>query len=45
MASEGKRGSALKVVATVIAAGLVGFIILNIINRDDIIRYFKMRQM
>ena len=45
MASEGSGGSALKVVAAVIAAGLVGFIILNIINRDDIIRYFKMRQM
>jgi hypothetical protein len=35
----------MKVVAAVIAAGLVGFIILNIVNRDDIIRYFKMRQM
>ncbi len=35
----------MKVVTGVIAAGLVGFIIINIINRDDIIRYFKMRQM
>ena len=38
-------GSAMKVAAAVIALGLVGFIVLNIINRDDIIRYFKMRQM
>jgi len=38
-------GSAMKVVAAVIAVALVGFIIVNIINRDDIIRYFKMRQM
>ena len=35
----------MKVVTAVIVAGLVGFIIINIINRDDIIRYFKMRQM
>ena len=35
----------MKVVTVVIVAGLVGFIIINIINRDDIIRYFKMRQM
>jgi len=35
----------MKVVKTVIVAGVVGFIILNILNRDDIIRYFKMRQM
>jgi hypothetical protein len=35
----------MKVVTAVIAAGVVGFIIFNIINRDDIIRYFKMRQM
>ncbi len=35
----------MKVVTAVIGAGLVGFIIINIINRDDIIRYFKMRQM
>ena len=26
-------------------AGRVGFIIFNIINRDDVIRYFKMRRM
>jgi hypothetical protein len=25
--------------------GLVGFIVINIINRDDIVRYFKMRRM
>jgi hypothetical protein len=35
----------MKVVKAVIVAGVVGFIILNILNRDDIIRYFKMRQM
>jgi hypothetical protein len=38
-------GSAMKVATSVIAVGLVGFIIVNIVNRDDIIRYFKMRQM
>jgi hypothetical protein len=43
--ARGMWGSAMKVVTAVIAAGLVGFIIFNIINRDDIIRYFKMRQM
>ncbi len=35
----------MKVATAVIAVGLVGFIIVNIVNRDDIIRYFKMRQM
>jgi hypothetical protein len=42
---RGMWGSAMKVVTAVIAVGLVGFIILNIINRNDIIRYFTMRQM
>jgi hypothetical protein len=35
----------MKVLATVATVTLVGFIIINIINRDDIIRYIKMRQM
>lgn len=35
----------MKVLAGVVAVGLVGFIVINIINRDDIVRYFKMRRM
>ena len=35
----------MKVLTGVIAVGLVGFIVINIINRDDIVRYFKMRRM
>jgi hypothetical protein len=35
----------MKVLTGVVAVGLVGFIVFNIINRDDIVRYFKMRRM
>jgi hypothetical protein len=35
----------MKVLTGVVAVGLVGFIVINIINRDDIVRYFKMRRM
>jgi hypothetical protein len=38
-------GMAMKVLTGVIAVGLVGFIVINIINRDDIARYIKMRRM
>jgi hypothetical protein len=33
------------VLTGLVAVGLVGFIVINIINRDDIVRYFKMRRM
>jgi hypothetical protein len=35
----------MKVLTGLVAVGLVGFIVINIINRDDIVRYFKMRRM
>jgi hypothetical protein len=35
-------GIAMKVLTGLVVVGLVGFIV---INRDDIVRYFKMRQM
>jgi hypothetical protein len=35
----------MKVLGVVVTATVLGVIIINIINRDDIIRYFKMRQM
>jgi hypothetical protein len=35
----------MKVLTGLVVVGLVGFIVINIINRDDIARYFKMRQM
>jgi hypothetical protein len=35
----------MKLLAVVVTATVLGVIIINIINRDDIIRYFKMRQM
>lgn len=35
----------MKLVTAVIVVGLVGFIIINIVNRDDIARYIRMRQM
>lgn len=35
----------MKVLTGMVAVGLVGFIIINIINRDDIARYIKMRRM
>jgi len=35
----------MKVLTGVVAVGLVGFIVINIINRDDIVRYIKMRRM
>jgi hypothetical protein len=38
-------GIAMKVLTGLVVVGLVGFIVINIINRDDIARYVKMRQM
>jgi hypothetical protein len=38
-------GIAMKVLTGLVVVGLVGFIVINIINRDDIARYIKMRQM
>ena len=35
----------MKVLTGIVAVGLVGFIVINIINLDDIARYFKMRRM
>lgn len=35
----------MKVLTGLVVVGLVGFIVINIINRDDIARYVKMRQM
>jgi hypothetical protein len=35
----------MKVLTGLVVVGLVGFIVINIINRDDIVRYFKMRRM
>jgi hypothetical protein len=35
----------MKLLAVVVTATVLGVIIINIINRDDIIRYIKMRQM
>ena len=35
----------MKVLGVVVTVTVLGVIIINIINRDDIIRYFKMRQM
>jgi hypothetical protein len=35
----------MKVLTGIVAVGLVGFIVINIINRDDIVRYIKMRRM
>lgn len=38
-------GGSMKLLAVVVTATVLGVIIINIINRDDIIRYIKMRQM
>lgn len=35
----------MKVLTGMVVVGLVGFIVINIINRDDIVRYIKMRRM
>lgn len=35
----------MKVLTGLVVVGLVGFIVINIINRDDIVRYIKMRRM
>lgn len=35
----------MKLLKSVVAVTVVGFIIFNIVNRDDIVRYFRMRQM
>jgi hypothetical protein len=35
----------MKLLAVVVTATVLGVLIINIINRDDIIRYIKMRQM
>jgi hypothetical protein len=35
----------MKLLAAVVTVTVLGVIIINIINRDDIIRYIKMRQM
>ena len=38
-------GEFMKLLAAVATVTVLGVIIINIINRDDIIRYIKMRQM
>jgi hypothetical protein len=35
----------MKLLAVVVTATVLGVIIINVINRDDIIRYIKMRRM
>jgi hypothetical protein len=35
----------MKLLAAVVTVTVLGVIIINIANRDDIIRYIKMRQM